>query len=68
MGVRKPDPRIFELAAKTAGIEAGDCVLVDDLAENCEAARDQRWQAVHFRDNAQALHDLSRITGLPSIV
>ncbi|MER5292881.1 HAD family phosphatase [Streptomyces pharetrae] len=68
VGVRKPDPRIFDLAAKTAGAEPGDCVLIDDLAENCEAARAQGWRAVHFRDNAQALDDLRRLTGLPSIV
>jgi putative hydrolase of the HAD superfamily len=68
VGIRKPDPRIFDLAAKTAGAEAADCVLIDDLTENCAAARAQGWQAVHFRDNAQALHDLSRITGLPSIL
>ncbi|MFI1726710.1 HAD family hydrolase [Streptomyces sp. NPDC020489] len=68
VGVRKPDPRIFDLAAKTAEAEPGDCVLIDDLAENCEAARSRGWQTVHFRDNAQALDELRRVTGLPSII
>ncbi|WP_228977038.1 HAD family phosphatase [Streptomyces sp. DH12] len=68
VGVRKPDPAIFDIAAKTAGAEPADCVLVDDLAENCAAARAQGWRAVHFRDNRQALSDLSRITGLPGIL
>ena len=68
VGVRKPDPRIFELAAKTAEVDAGDCILIDDLAENCEAAAAQGWRTVHFRDNRQALDDLSWLTGLPSII
>ncbi|OII67320.1 MULTISPECIES: HAD family phosphatase [unclassified Streptomyces] len=67
-GVRKPDPAIFDLAAKTAGAAPEDCVLVDDLAENCAAARGQGWRTVHFRDNHQTLHDLRQLTGLPSIL
>ncbi|NGO10982.1 HAD family phosphatase [Streptomyces sp. HC44] len=68
VGVRKPDPEIFDLAAKAAGVTPEDCVLVDDLAGNCAAARRQGWQAVHFRDNRQVLAELRHLTGLPSIL
>ncbi|MEV0227152.1 HAD family phosphatase [Streptomyces sp. NPDC050704] len=68
VGVRKPDSEIFDLAAKAAGVTPEDCVLVDDLAGNCAAARRQGWQAVHFRDNRQVLAELRHLTGLPSIL
>ncbi|MEV7170153.1 HAD family hydrolase [Streptomyces sp. JL4002] len=68
VGVRKPDPDIFRRAEKEAGVPAAECVLVDDLAENCEAARSVGWRAVHFRNNAQAVRDLAGLTGLPALV
>lgn len=66
--VRKPDPEIFRLAEQKAGAEPFDCVLVDDLTENCDAARRAGWRAVHFRNNAQAVRDLAGLTGLPALV
>ncbi|MER5946862.1 HAD family phosphatase [Streptomyces sp. NPDC001904] len=67
VGVRKPDPKIFELAADRAGVRAEECLLIDDLEENCAAAAATGWRTVHFRNNHQALTDLQRLTGLPSI-
>ncbi|MET8558177.1 HAD-IA family hydrolase [Streptomyces sp. NPDC004959] len=63
-GVRKPEPAIFALAQRTAAAGAADCVLVDDLAENCAAAEEAGWTTVHFRDNEQALRELSAVTGV----
>ncbi|MFC9617915.1 HAD family hydrolase [Streptomyces sp. NPDC056938] len=68
VGVRKPDPEIFRKAQEAAGVEPADCVLIDDLAVNCEAARGTGWRAVHFRNNAQAARDLAGLTGLPALV
>ncbi|MFC7310292.1 HAD family hydrolase [Streptomyces monticola] len=67
VGLRKPDPAIFELAARTAGADPASCVLVDDLAVNCDAARAQGWSAVHFTDDEQTLNDLARLTGLAAL-
>ncbi|MDI3422973.1 HAD family hydrolase [Streptomyces luteolus] len=64
VGVRKPDPEIFRLAARAAGLAPEQCVLVDDLAGNCAAAAAEGWRTVHFRDDRQALRDLGRCTGL----
>ncbi|MFG2114401.1 HAD-IA family hydrolase [Streptomyces sp. NPDC048718] len=63
-GVRKPQPEIYELAERTARVAADDCVLIDDLAENCAAAEAAGWTTVHFRDTRQALLELSAITGV----
>jgi putative hydrolase of the HAD superfamily len=39
VGVMKPHPRIYEEAMKKAGVEARECVFIDDIEENIEAAR-----------------------------
>ena len=38
VGMRKPEPEIFELALERIGLPAGECVFVDDLAHNIAAA------------------------------
>ncbi|MBX6387284.1 MAG: HAD-IA family hydrolase, partial [Microbispora sp.] len=48
VGVAKPDPRIFEIAAERAGVPLGRCLFVDDRAENVEAARALGMTAVLF--------------------
>lgn len=48
VGCRKPEPEIFALAARRAGVPPEACVLVDDLEVNCAGARAAGWQAVFF--------------------
>ncbi|GAB7188141.1 hypothetical protein ATKI12_7972 [Kitasatospora sp. Ki12] len=67
VGYRKPDPEIFRLAEQQAGVEAEECVLIDDLPENCVAARRCGWRAVHFRNSAQAVRELTGLIGLPAL-
>ena len=38
VGIRKPDPAIFALAAERLALDPGACVFVDDLDRNIEAA------------------------------
>ncbi len=40
VGMRKPDPEIYELTLERLGdgLAASDCLFVDDLEHNCEAA------------------------------
>ncbi|KAB8187705.1 HAD family hydrolase [Microbispora catharanthi] len=49
VGVAKPDPRIFEIAARHAGVPPGRCLFVDDRAENVGAARVLGMTGVVFR-------------------
>ncbi len=63
-GVRKPEPEIYRLAQRTAAAGGEQCVLIDDLAENCRAAEQEGWAAVHFRSTDQALRELSAVTGV----
>ena len=61
VGVRKPDPEIFAIAADAANIAAEDCVLIDDLPENCAAARKAGWTAVQYITAEQAIADVRRV-------
>ena len=65
VGMRKPDPAIYELTLERlgGGLRAGDCVFVDDVEVNCEAARSLGMLAVHFVDSEQALAELDRVLG-----
>ncbi len=50
VGLHKPQPEIFRLAAEQIGLEPSDCVFVDDLRENCEGAEAVGMTAVLHRD------------------
>ncbi len=59
VGMRKPDPAIYELTlARLEGIAAAECLFVDDMEVNCETARAQGWAAVQFRDNDSAIAEI----------
>jgi putative hydrolase of the HAD superfamily len=54
VGVRKPDPAIYELTLERLGVSANECVFVDDLQPNCETARALGMLAVRFESPGQA--------------
>jgi putative hydrolase of the HAD superfamily len=58
VGMRKPEAGIYELTLERIGLSAPECVFVDDLAPNIEAARELGFHAVHFQDNEQAIAEI----------
>jgi putative hydrolase of the HAD superfamily len=60
-GVRKPDPRIYEVTLDRLGVAAEATLFVDDLEVNCDAARTLGMQAVWFRSNAQAIGEIEGV-------
>jgi putative hydrolase of the HAD superfamily len=59
VGMRKPDPAIYELTVqRLGGVTANQCLFVDDVEVNCEAARKLGMVTVHFRDNEQAIGEI----------
>jgi putative hydrolase of the HAD superfamily len=59
VGMRKPEPAIYELTLERLdGIDAAECLFIDDTEVNCDAARELGIHAVHFRDNAQAIAEV----------
>jgi putative hydrolase of the HAD superfamily len=58
VGMRKPDPAIYELTAHRLGVRPQECVFVDDLEINCDAARELGMAAVRFESTDQAIPEL----------
>ena len=64
VGVRKPDPRIYELGAEAIGLEPADCVFVDDLPGNLKPARELGMATVHHTDAQDTVPQLERLLGV----
>jgi len=60
VGMRKPDREIYELTLERLGngLEAGECLFVDDVDVNCEMARTLGMRAVHYVDADQAIAEI----------
>ncbi|WP_418276833.1 HAD-IA family hydrolase [Isoptericola jiangsuensis] len=65
VGVAKPDRRIFEIAARRAGVPASRCLFVDDRAENIAAAAELGMTTVLYRSAAGLQEALSPAVGAP---
>jgi putative hydrolase of the HAD superfamily len=65
VGVRKPDPRIYELACAGLGVRPEDCVYLDDLGINCKPAAALGMRAIKVTGEEQALADLEEALDLP---
>ena len=63
-GIRKPDPRIYQIACEKLGVAPSACVYLDDLGVNCKPAAALGMAAIKVTGEAQALADLARLTGL----
>ncbi len=46
--VVKPDPKIYEIAEKLAGVSADELFFIDDLEHNVDAARARGWHGEVF--------------------
>lgn len=67
VGLIKPEPAIFALAAQRFGCSPAELLLLDDHPANVEAARAAGWQALVFRDAAQAEAELRRGGHWPTV-
>ncbi|WP_030690962.1 HAD family phosphatase [Streptomyces globisporus] len=55
IGIEKPDPRAFEAACAALDVRPENCLFIDDVAVNVEAARAAGMQAHLFEDNARTI-------------
>ena len=60
VGTRKPEREIYEITVERLGngYAPADCLFVDDVEVNIEAARELGMRAVHFVDNEQAIPEI----------
>lgn len=56
--VTKPSPVIFEMAADRLGVPTGECIMVDDLADNCAGADAAGMKAVLHASNRETISEL----------
>jgi putative hydrolase of the HAD superfamily len=61
VGIKKPDPAIYELCLERLDLRPQEAVFVDDYAPNCDAARALGMAAVLFEDTAQTIRDLDAL-------
>jgi putative hydrolase of the HAD superfamily len=60
-GAIKPDRRIFEYGTERFNLIPEDCVFIDDLPENIEAAREFGFQGIVITSPEQVERDLQKL-------
>lgn len=63
-GVRKPDPRIYQMMCDILSVSPQNCVYLDDLGINCKPAAALGMTAIKVENERQALDALSQIIGI----
>jgi len=64
IGVRKPDPRIYQMMCELLAVAPASCVYLDDLGINCKPAAQLGMTAIKVENETQALAALAEATGL----
>ena len=63
VGLRKPDPAIYQMACDKLGVAPSDCVFLDDLGINLKPARAMGMGTVKVVTAAQGIEDLNSLLG-----
>ncbi len=65
VGVRKPDPRFYEIACELAGVEPIEAVFLDDPGVNLKPAAAMGMTTIKVIDPTDALAQLEQAVGFP---
>lgn len=65
IGIRKPDPRIYQMACETLGVSPAACVYLDDLGINLKPAAALGMKTIKVVDPSTALAELEAAVGFP---
>jgi len=63
--IRKPDPRIYEMACEAIDVAPDTCVYLDDLGINLKPARAMGMQTIKVLNADQAIGELEAILDMP---
>jgi putative hydrolase of the HAD superfamily len=63
IGIRKPDPRIYQLMCETLGVEPSACIYLDDLGINLKPAKAMGMATIKVTSEAQLLQELGSLLG-----
>jgi epoxide hydrolase-like predicted phosphatase len=64
VGLHKPQPEIYRLAAERLEVQPSQCLFVDDLRENCEGAEAVGMTAIRHRSATETIAKLAELTGV----
>ena len=64
VGLRKPDPRIYELVCSELSVGPHQAIFLDDIGRNLKAARALGMHTIKVDAPDRALAELSEVTGL----
>lgn len=59
-GLAKPNPEIFTLMAERMGLHPGECIMIDDLADNCEGAEIAGMESIQHTSNVRTIELLQK--------
>ena len=65
VGVRKPEPRFYEIACEALGVAPDEAVFLDDLGVNLKTARAMGMRTIKVERASQALGELESVLGHP---
>ncbi len=71
IGKFKPDPALFEYAARDMGFIASDCLVIDDSDAGVQAAMQGNFPVLHFNPDGQTeilKHHVPVVTGYHDII
>ena len=63
-GMRKPDPRIYQLVCERLGVTPEQAVFLDDIGQNLKAARALGMATIKVEDPVVALRQLEQLLAL----
>ena len=61
VGVRKPEKEIYEIAMQRANANPQECLFIDDLLENIQAAKQIGIEGIHFISSEQLKQELAHL-------
>jgi putative hydrolase of the HAD superfamily len=64
IGLRKPDPRIYQMMVEALHVDPKACVYLDDLGVNLKPAREMGMTTIKVLNAPQAIAELEAATGL----
>lgn len=63
VGMVKPDPAIYQLAADQLGLAPTECVMIDDLSRNIEGAESIGMKGIVYSTTSVFLSDVQMLLG-----
>jgi putative hydrolase of the HAD superfamily len=65
VGLRKPDPRIYQLACDHLGVTPPECVFLDDIGANLKGARALGMTTIKVNPDLGLIDELEAALGIP---